>query len=95
MLKRGMRMEERLMTKPEVVELVTMIHRRKRNTRDFKGECELYSWEPRDAKILLENIPKKYQERYNQIIDEYKQKLEALANEVIEKEFFTCEVIEQ
>lgn len=87
-------MKETKITKPQIVEAVSIIYRRRRNIRNFKEECELLSWEPEDAKNLLETIPIVYQERYDEIVDKFRSDLEKLSNEMIEKEFFSCEPID-
>lgn len=86
-------MKEKKVTKPQIVEAVSIIYRRRRLLMNFKDECELVSQGSREAKKLLETIPEVYQERYDEIVDEFKSNLEELSNEMIEKEFFSCEVI--
>lgn len=88
-------MGEHVMTKPEVVELVSIIYRRKRMIRDLEEEVQLCSWHKDEAEKMLKSIPKEYQNRYDEIVQEFKKNLENLSNEIIEKEFVTCEPLEE
>ncbi|MBF0777856.1 hypothetical protein [Streptococcus cuniculi] len=87
-------MKETKITKPQIVEAVSIIYRRRRLLMNFKEECEMLSMGPKESEKLLETIPTVYQERYDEIVDEFKRNLEKLSNDMIENEFFSCEPID-
>lgn len=87
-------MKETRLTKPQIVEAVSIIYRRRRLLMNFREECELLSRGQGEAERLLEAVPVEYQDRYDAIVEEFRNNLENLSKEMIEKEFFSCEPLD-
>ncbi|MEX2803825.1 hypothetical protein AB3329_01725 [Streptococcus sp. H31] len=77
------------MTKTEYLQLAACICKQQREAKLFDGilylDFDLISKEEVDS--FKEKVPRKYKDRYNEIVNEYNEKLEALKNEIFDEQF--------
>lgn len=86
-IKKEQGMKKQEVSKPQIIEFVSIMSKRRRSLRSFEDDCEFYSWNKSDVEELIKNVPLEYQERYNVILSKARADIESLSSEVLEHFF--------